>query len=84
MDTSAITQQDLPLTGQLVIDQEMLRSVFAGCSDVVFHTFQTACLTSALCVYCVGVCDTERLERQVLTPLQEMGIKVKACSASFC
>ena len=36
MDTSAITQQDLPLTGQLVIDQEMLRSVFAGCSDVVF------------------------------------------------
>ena len=75
MDTSAITQQDLPLTGQLVIDQEMLRSVFAGCSDVVFHTFQTACPTSALCVYCVGVCDTERLERQVLTPLQETGIK---------
>ncbi|MEO2213313.1 spore germination protein [Paenibacillus amylolyticus] len=75
MDTSAITQQDLPLTGQLVIDQEMLRSVFAGCSDVIFHTFQTACLTSALCVYCVGVCDTERLERQVLTPLQETGIK---------
>lgn len=75
MDTSAITQQDLPLTGNLAIDQEMLRSVFAGCSDVVFHTFQTACLTSALCVYCVGVCDTERLERQVLTPLQEMGIE---------
>ncbi|OMF17848.1 hypothetical protein BK131_07830 [Paenibacillus amylolyticus] len=75
MDTSAITQQDLPLTGYLAVDQEMLRSVFAGCSDIVFHTFQTACLTSALCVYCVGLCDTERLERQVLTPLQEMGIE---------
>ncbi|WP_340017067.1 spore germination protein [Paenibacillus sp. FSL K6-1318] len=75
MDTSAITQQDLPLTGYLAVDQEMLRSVFAGCSDIVFHRFQTACLTSALCVYCVGLCDTERLERQVLTPLQEMGIE---------
>ncbi|GAS81619.1 spore germination protein [Paenibacillus amylolyticus] len=75
MDTSAITQQELPLTGYLAVDQEMLRSVFAGCSDIVFHTFQTACLTSALCVYCVGLCDTERLERQVLTPLQEMGIE---------
>lgn len=75
MDTSLITQQNLPLTGHLAVDQEMLSSVFAGCSDVVFHTFQTACHTSALCVYCVGLCDTERLERQVLTPLQEMGIE---------
>lgn len=75
MDTSTSTQQDLPITGHLATDQEWLRSVFAGCSDVVFHPFQTACLTSALCVYCDGLCDTERLERQVLTPLQEIGLE---------
>lgn len=74
MDTSPITEQNLPLTGSLAINQDMLSSVFAGCSDVVFHPFQTACHTSAVCIYCVGLCDTERLERQVLTPLQEMGI----------
>lgn len=77
MDTSQITQQNLPLTGHLAIDQEMLSSVFAGCSDVMFHTFQTACHTSALCVYCVGLCDTERLERQVLTPFRKWGLKLR-------
>ncbi|MCM3132465.1 spore germination protein [Paenibacillus polysaccharolyticus] len=69
------TQQDLPLTGDLVIDEETLRAVFTDCSDVIFHSFETAGFTSALCVYCVGLCDTERLERQVLTPVQEIGME---------
>ena len=68
------TQQNEPLTGRLTTDEERLRSIFAGCSDIVFHSFQTACHTPALCVYCLGLCDTERLERQVLAPLQEIGI----------
>nr|WP_261771621.1 spore germination protein [Paenibacillus xylanexedens] len=69
------TQQDLPLTGDLAIDEETLRAVFTDCSDVIFHSFETAGFTSALCVYCVGLCDTERLERQVLTPVQEIGME---------
>ncbi|SCY00364.1 spore germination protein KA [Paenibacillus polysaccharolyticus] len=69
------TQQDLPLTGDLVIDEETLRAVFTDCSDVIFHSFETSGFTSALCVYCVGLCDTERLERQVLTPVQEIGME---------
>lgn len=67
--------QDLPLTGDLAIDEETLRAVFTDCSDVIFHSFETAGFTSALCVYCVGLCDTERLERQVLTPVQEIGME---------
>lgn len=67
--------QELPLSGRLVMDEETLRSVFADCADIVFHPFDTACSISAICVYCVGLCDTERLERQVLTPLQEIGIE---------
>ncbi|MGO4528179.1 spore germination protein [Paenibacillus sp. 2TAF8] len=69
------TQQDLPLTGDLAIDEETLRAVFTDCSDVIFHSFETAGFTSALCVYCVGLCDTERLERQVLAPVQEIGLE---------
>lgn len=67
--------QDLPLTGHLVNDENTLRAVFTDCSDVVFHSFETAGFVSALCVYCLGLCDTERLERQVLTPVQEIGIE---------
>lgn len=66
---------DLPLTGHLVHDEETLRAVFADCSDVIFHSFETAGFTPALCVYCFGLCDAERLERQVLTPIQEVGIE---------
>ncbi|WP_342555931.1 spore germination protein [Paenibacillus sp. FSL R7-0652] len=72
---SAGEHQDLPLTGSLVTDEATLRAVFTDCSDVVFHSFETAGFTSALCIYCLGLCDTERLERQVLTPVQEIGIE---------
>lgn len=69
MSNQLNTQQNAPLTGDLTINEALLRSVFTECSDVVFHSFQTAEQTSALCVYCLGLCDTERLERQVLAPL---------------
>lgn len=62
------------LTGHLMADEQVLRSIFSGCSDVVFHAFHTARYTSALIVYCSGLCDVERLERQVLAPLQKGGL----------
>lgn len=58
------------LTGRLTDDEDMLSAVFKDCSDIMFHPFQTMSGTSFLCVYCQGLCDTERLERQVLAPLE--------------
>ncbi|WP_145407679.1 spore germination protein [Paenibacillus xylanexedens] len=66
------TSEQTLLTGKLIEDEATLRTEFAGCSDVIFHSFRTACHTSALCVYCVGLIDTDRLERQVLEPLIAM------------
>ncbi|MNO27159.1 Spore germination protein A1 [compost metagenome] len=73
MDTQTNMLQNERLTGRLEIDEELLQSVFAGCSDIVFHSFQTANGTPALCVYCFGLCNVDRLERQVLAPLQGIG-----------
>ncbi len=65
-------QQDEPLTGLLDADVEALHMIFAGCSDIIFHPFQLKRGLHAICIYCSGLCDTDRLERQVLAPLLEM------------
>ncbi len=59
------------ITGQPEIDGARLQSIFSDCSDMVFHTFQTNSRLSAVCIFCVGLCDAERIERQVLKPLAE-------------
>jgi len=65
-----------PFTGSMSADEARLRSIFTGCSDMVFHAFTTATQAPVLCIYCVGLCDTERLERQVLAPLQQSAANV--------
>ncbi|WP_337098321.1 spore germination protein [Paenibacillus sp. YIM B09110] len=69
MNTSGQGQQVAAFTGNLTEDEAMLRKAFINCSDIVFHMFITSMSTPALCVYCQGLCDTDRLERQVLMPL---------------
>lgn len=73
-----------PFTGSMSADEARLKSIFTGCSDMVFHAFAAASQAPVLCIYCVGLCDTERLERQVLAPLQQSAANVTVTvSASY-
>ncbi|MEK3715182.1 spore germination protein [Paenibacillus sp. FSL R7-0333] len=77
MNTTSEAEPQTQLTPQLAENEQVLHGVFAGCEDVVFHSFQTIHRTSALCVYCTGLCDTERLEQQLLAPLEQTGLAVE-------
>jgi spore germination protein KA len=63
-------KEQVKLTGNIELDEQQLRAVFLHCSDIIFHPFEIHNGTAALCVYCSGLCNVERLERQVLAPLQ--------------
>lgn len=67
-------QTEQPLTGELAADEKALQAVFEGCSDIMFHPFQMADGMHSVCIYCSGLCDTDKLEQQVLAPLQETAI----------
>ncbi|GBF74325.1 hypothetical protein PA598K_02663 [Paenibacillus sp. 598K] len=70
------------ITGRPDIDEARLQTVFSGCSDIIFHSFQTESGLFAVCIFCVGLCDAERIERQVLMPLAEADAGSPAVSSS--
>ncbi len=70
---SVCSSDSTEITGRPDIDEANLRTVFSGCSDIIFHSFHTDSSLSAVCVFCVGLSDAERIERQVLKPLAEAG-----------
>lgn len=65
-----MTMQETLLTGNLSIDEASFRQAFENCVDIVFHTFQTYNRIPAICIYCQAICDTDRLENQILTSFQ--------------
>ncbi|WP_238652041.1 spore germination protein [Paenibacillus piscarius] len=81
MKAATDKEQQILLTQRLAENEQVLRDVFAGCDDIVFHSFQTLHRTSALCVYCSGLCNTERLEQQVLAPLEQAGLEIEPAEA---
>ncbi|MCA0755945.1 spore germination protein [Paenibacillus sp. N4] len=63
------TQYKEKLTSSLDNNREVLQEVFGENTDIIFHRFLTGNHLSALCVYCSSLCDTERLEKQLLSPM---------------
>ncbi|MHA7964305.1 spore germination protein [Paenibacillus sp. CAU 1782] len=70
------------ITGRLTIDVTALRAIFADSTDIIFHDFQTSSRISAICIFCVGLCDAERIERQVLQPMADTSENAPAVSSS--
>jgi hypothetical protein len=68
-DELAAPACDMPVSSNLALNLERLRSVFTGCSDIVFREFLLFGRTEALLVYVDGLLDTVELEQQVLRPL---------------
>ncbi|PWW04769.1 spore germination protein KA [Paenibacillus cellulosilyticus] len=58
-------------TSRLDDNHAVLQEVLGDNADIIFHFFQTGNHISALCVYCSSLCDSERLERQLLSPIVE-------------
>lgn len=56
-------------TSNLASNHALLLAVLGDNADIIFHFFHTGNHLSALCVYCSSLCDTERLERQLLSPM---------------
>ncbi|MNI08800.1 Spore germination protein B1 [compost metagenome] len=77
MNNSASAQRnpstDLPqlLSIQLVDNLEMVKSIYADCTDLIVHEFELpSLLTKAMIIYLDGLSDAELLDRQVLSPLK--------------
>lgn len=50
---------------------QMLQTVYADCSDVIFHEFFIGNQTQAVLIYIDGLAHIEEIGRHVLTPLQQ-------------
>ncbi|WP_240762187.1 spore germination protein [Paenibacillus thalictri] len=58
-----------PISGRLQENDEVLKTIYKDCSDVVFRHFQIGGTTEAFLIYIEQMCDTHLLDMQVLTPL---------------
>jgi|GEM_PF-2105147 len=58
-----------PLSAALSENENILRSVYADCSDAVFRRFAVGGQTSALLLYIEGLTNVEEIDRCVLAPL---------------
>ncbi|WP_317964591.1 spore germination protein [Paenibacillus sp. CCS19] len=56
-------------TSSLAGNRALLQEVLGDNADIIFRSFHTGNHLSALCVYCSSLCDSERLERQLLSPM---------------
>jgi hypothetical protein len=63
-------QQD-PLSTDLNQNIDVLRSVYEGCSDVVFRSFFIGGKTKAFLIYIEGLCNIEEMDTSVLSPLMD-------------
>nr|WP_246068010.1 spore germination protein [Paenibacillus thermoaerophilus] len=50
---------------------QLLQSIYANCSDVIFHEFLIGDQTRAVLLYIDGLTNTDELDQHVLAPLQE-------------
>ncbi|WP_261381532.1 spore germination protein [Paenibacillus cremeus] len=65
------SKDSLPLSHQLTDNLELLKQVYANCSDVVFRSFSIGHQTAAAVVYIDGLVDTQLLDMHVLGPLMK-------------
>ncbi|TMV48914.1 spore germination protein [Paenibacillus mesophilus] len=61
--------RDIPLAADLQRNTEILQSLYANCSDVIFRPFRIADTIDAMIIYIEGLTNIEELGSCVLTPL---------------
>jgi hypothetical protein len=69
-----ISNRNLPLSSELDKNLQILKSIYKGCIDVIYHPFLIAGKTKALLVYIDGLSDTEQIDSSVLAPLMSKTI----------
>ncbi|MEH7376232.1 MULTISPECIES: spore germination protein [Bacillaceae] len=62
-------QQKEPISSNLQENVQILRSIYADCSDVNFRTFLVNGTTKAVLVYIEGLSNIEEIDDNVLSPL---------------
>ncbi|MDF2717225.1 MAG: hypothetical protein K0R28_4150 [Paenibacillus sp.] len=62
---------DVPLAVELHRNAEILQSLYANCSDVVFRPFRIADTIDAMIIYIEGLTNIQELGSGVLTPLMD-------------
>ena len=67
MQTDARTQR--PLSLDLSENEDVLQSIYADCSDIVFRHFFIGGKTNALLLYIGGLTNVEEIDKSVLAPL---------------
>lgn len=69
-----MSNRNLPLSSELDKNLQILKSIYKGCIDVIYHPFLIAGKTKALLVYIDGLSDTEQIDSSVLAPLMSKTI----------
>jgi spore germination protein KA len=63
-------QVQADLSEELHVNVELLRNIYADCSDIIFHEFVIGGRTRAVLIYIDGLINVEEIDRHVLAPLQ--------------
>lgn len=61
--------QQVPLSADLQQNVDALRSLYEGCSDVVFRPFLIGGRLKAFLIYIEGLCNIEEMDASILSPL---------------
>ncbi|MDF2958367.1 MAG: hypothetical protein K0S39_102 [Paenibacillus sp.] len=69
-DLQAAAQQ-MPLSSDLYLNIEGIRSIYGNCPDLVFRSFFIGGTTKAFLIYIEGLCNIEAIDASVLTPLMD-------------
>ncbi len=67
-----MSNRNLPLSTELDKNLQILKSIYKGCIDVIYHPFLIAGKTNL--VYIDGLSDTEQIDSSVLAPLMSKTI----------
>jgi spore germination protein KA len=70
LQTGSDPQFQTELSEQLNVNLSRLQSIYADCSDVIFHDFFIGGHTRAILVYIDGLAHVEEIDQHVLQPLQ--------------
>jgi hypothetical protein len=62
------------LSGILLENEQVLKTIYSDCSDVVFRSFLIGHRTQACLLYIEGMSNTEEIDKSVLTPLMQQDI----------
>lgn len=64
-------QTETLLSGYVNENLQIIQSIYADCSDVIFHDFLIGNKTKAVLIYIDGLTNVEEVDQHVLAPLQQ-------------